>query len=72
MDALTNIRRELRFFEDVAARYGLDLTAAEVSEGVTRYRELFRSVGEDVERGKRGFLHGLVLLWGTEKVRLID
>lgn len=40
-----------------------------MSEGVRRYRELFFGVGEGVERGEKGMLEGLVVLWGTEKVR---
>jgi hypothetical protein len=69
VDSLSNIRRELKFFEDVAARYGLKVEAEEVGEGVRRYRELFFSVGEGIERGERSLLEGLVVLWGTEKVR---
>ena len=67
--AVANVRRELAFFEDVAARYGLVLEAGQVGEGVRGYRELFARVGEGVERGERGVLEGLVVLWGTEKVR---
>jgi hypothetical protein len=69
IDSITNVRRELKFFEDVASRYGLKLEAKEVSEGVRRYRELFFSVGEEIERHKREMLDGLIVLWGTEKVR---
>lgn len=69
VDALANIRRELKFFEDVAGRYGLDVGADEVSEGVKGYRELFR-IGDSVQRGA-GLLDGLVLLWGTEIVRFL-
>ena len=68
IDSITNVRRELKFFEDVASRYGLKLEEEEVSEGVRRYRELFFSVGEEIEGNKREMLDGLIVLWGTEKV----
>ena len=48
------MRREVKFFEDVARRYGSSLEAEGVSEGVRRYRELFFCVGEGVEKGERG------------------
>lgn len=70
IDAITNVRRELKFFEDVARRYGLKLEVATVQRGVQMYRALFGKVGEEIERGERGVLDGLVLLWGTEKVYL--
>lgn len=70
VDSLANVRRELKFFEDVAGRYGLDIDArGGVSEGVKRYRDLFFSTGEGIEEGKLLLVDGLVLLWGTEKVR---
>jgi len=70
IDSITNVRRELKFFEDVAGRYGLKLEAEEVSEGVKRYRDLFFSVGEGIERHEQGIISGLVVLWGTEKCYL--
>jgi hypothetical protein len=70
IDSITNVRRELKFFEDVASRYGLQLEAMEVSEGVKRYRELFFTVGEGIERHELGIINGLVVLWGTEKCYL--
>jgi hypothetical protein len=70
IEAITNVRRELKFFEDVAGRYGLKLEAQEVGKGVKMYRALFNAVGEGVEKGERGVIDGLVLLWGTEKVGL--
>jgi hypothetical protein len=79
IDSISNVRRELKFFEDVAARYGLDISAADekgkeenVSEGVKGYRELFNGIGEKIEAGKLDIQAGLVLLWGTEKVSLPD
>ncbi|KAG0649967.1 putative transcription factor [Hyphodiscus hymeniophilus] len=68
--SIANVRRELKFFEDTASRYGLELEAEEVSEGVRRYRELFFGIGEGIERGETGLLEGLVVLWGTEKCYL--
>jgi hypothetical protein len=70
LDTLSNIRRELKFFESVAAKYSLDINAAEdsVSEGVKGYRELFFSTGEGIEKGELPLLDGLVLLWATEIV----
>ncbi|TVY42191.1 hypothetical protein LOCC1_G006143, partial [Lachnellula occidentalis] len=67
LDALNNVRRELKFFEDVAARYGFDLDVC-VREGegggVAGYKRLFEDVG------RKGVLEGMVLLWGTEKCYL--
>lgn len=70
IDSITNVRRELKFFEEVAAKYGLQLQAEEVSHGVQRYRNLFFSVGEAIERHEQGIIDGLVVLWGTEKCYL--
>ncbi|KAN0117664.1 heme oxygenase-like protein [Hyaloscypha variabilis] len=72
VEALVNIRRELKFFESVAGRWGLDIDigVGVESEGVKRYREVFNEVGEGIERGVVGLLEGLVVLWGTEKCYL--
>lgn len=72
VDSLTNIRLELRFFEHVAKKYGLDINAreGEASEAVKGYRELFFSTGEGIEAAKLPLLDGLVLLWATEKCYL--
>ncbi len=71
VEALVNIRRELKFFESVAGRWGLDLdVGVEEGEGVRSYKQLFGDVGEGVERGVVPLVEGLVLLWGTEKVSL--
>ncbi|KAL2067209.1 hypothetical protein VTL71DRAFT_1633 [Oculimacula yallundae] len=68
LSSINNVRRELKFFEDVASRYDLDIssTGANVSTGVNMYQELFSEVGEAVEKGNMGMLEGMVLLWGTE------
>lgn len=39
IDALVNIRRELGFFESVAAEFGLDLTAVSPEDGMVLYTE---------------------------------
>ena len=72
LSSINNVRRELKFFEDVAQRYNLDISSTEkrFSEGVELYRNLFFETGEAVEAGRLGLLEGLVLLWGTEVVRL--
>lgn len=72
VDSLTNIRRELKFFEDVAQRYGLSIEVpeAEVSEGVKAYRELFAEMSEGLEAGTVEMLDAMAVLWGTEKVCL--
>ncbi|KAH7330381.1 hypothetical protein BKA65DRAFT_509283 [Rhexocercosporidium sp. MPI-PUGE-AT-0058] len=68
LSSITNVRRELKFFEDVAQRYDLDISSTEesVSEGVKLYRSLFFDTGEAVEAGGMGLLEGMALLWGTE------
>lgn len=70
IEAITNIRQELKFFEDVAQRYGLALEASVVSRGVQSYRALFTDIGEGIEKDTHGLLSGMVLLWGTEKCYL--
>jgi thiaminase len=50
IESLVNVRRELKFFEDVAARYGLELEVGEegVGKGVVGYRALFEDVRKSV------------------------
>ncbi|KAL2222986.1 putative transcription regulator [Thermoascus aurantiacus ATCC 26904] len=72
VDALTNIQRELRFFEAVAVEFGLDLTALPREEegwtvfgpnSVTRaYIDLFMSAGSP----GASLLEGMCVLWATE------
>ncbi|KAH7383609.1 transcription regulator [Cadophora sp. MPI-SDFR-AT-0126] len=78
LSSITNVRRELKFFEEVATRYDLDISSSSsssiskgdgdegISKGVILYRKLFFEVGEEVEARRMGMLEGLVLLWGTE------
>jgi hypothetical protein len=72
IDSITNVRRELKFFEDVAGRYELDVEGRETSQGVKLYRALFFETGEAIEAGKLPFVDGLVLLWATEKVFILS
>jgi hypothetical protein len=70
LDSIINIRRELKFFEDVASRYALNITVppGEESQGVELYRSLFFGTAEGVEADSVSILEGMVVLWGTEKV----
>jgi thiaminase len=75
--ALTNIHRELDFFETTARKYDLQLDAPpaprqdEYGEGLQfdaepatkQYIDLFRAFGKDPSRS---LLSGLVVLWATE------
>jgi thiaminase len=70
LEAVNNIRQELKFFEDVASRYGLNLEAEVVSAGVQSYRALFQDIGEGIEKDTHGVLAGVVLLWATERCYL--
>ncbi|KAA6416333.1 MAG: hypothetical protein FRX48_01053 [Lasallia pustulata] len=70
ISALTNIKRELLFFEDVAQRYGLDLETpwpGEDSFGptpITRgYLDLFMNAASPAA----SLLEGMLLLWATEQ-----
>ena len=68
--ALTNIRRELDFFDDTAAKYALQLEAG-VKEGAPfepvsctkQYEALFRAFASDPSMS---LLEGMVVLWATE------
>lgn len=79
VSALVNIRREERFFMDVAERYGLDvnLTGGDGKsiveekkiEGLKRFEKLFDNLttGQSAE-AVLPWLEGVVLFWATEKV----
>ncbi|KAF2261079.1 heme oxygenase-like protein [Lojkania enalia] len=76
--ALVNIRREERFFIDVAERYGLDLDLSggggkvaeeKKIEGLRRFEKLFGAL----TTGQKGadvlpWLEGVVVFWATERV----
>jgi thiaminase len=79
VDALVNIRREERFFMDVAERFGLDVDMTESDgvtvrderklEGLKKYERLFGNLTTGVsEEEILPWLEGLVLFWATEKV----
>ncbi|KAF2181689.1 heme oxygenase-like protein [Zopfia rhizophila CBS 207.26] len=78
VDALVNIRREERFFIDVAERYGLDLNLAgkgetisedKKIEGLRRFEKLFSSLTTGQKPpGFLPWLEGAVVFWATEKV----
>lgn len=67
---LSNIQNELDFFDQTAARYGLQLDRG-ARDGVPfepfvttkQYEGLFRAFGSDTSMS---LLEGLVVLWGTE------
>lgn len=70
ISALTNIKRELLFFEDVAKKYGLDLETPWPGEDlfgpnpITRgYLDLFMNAASP----GASLLEGMVVLWATEK-----
>ncbi|KAJ4353665.1 uncharacterized protein N0V89_005395 [Didymosphaeria variabile] len=79
VDAIVNIRREERFFMDVAERYDLDVDLTESNgesikeekkiEGLRRFEKLFDSLttGQSSEP-VLPWLEGVVLFWATEKV----
>jgi thiaminase len=76
IEALVNVRREERFFLEVAESYGLEIRLPEVDgkvpddaklEGLLKFEKLF-----DLKIGvsELPWLEGAVLLWGTEKCYL--
>lgn len=70
-DALVNVHREIRFFEDVAERYGLVLGgAADTQEPVREFRSLMalEHTDTDVRSSEEALMLGLVILYGTEIV----
>lgn len=79
--ALDNIFRELKFFEDTAQQYGLDLEATSIEgsfgpvQATTAYVNLFWRfsvpISEEDARGSNWvLLNGLIVLWATEKCYL--
>lgn len=79
VDALVNIRREERFFMDVAERYGLDVDITDPGgitvrgdrklEGLKRFEKLFGSLTTgNANNALLPWLEGAVLFWATEKV----
>lgn len=79
VDALVNIRREERFFMDVAERFDLDIDITESDgvsiredkkiEGLKRFEKLFASLTSGKQPASLlPWLEGAVLFWATEKV----
>jgi thiaminase len=71
--AIKNGERELRFFQEVAEIYKIDLPATPLqenvkSEGLRRYEALFASVASQQPNTFIPWLEGAILLWSTEKV----
>ncbi|KAI0468617.1 heme oxygenase-like protein [Xylaria cf. heliscus] len=75
---LTGIMQELRFFEETASTYDLDLAAAGPGEQIfgpnattKAYIDLFDSfAAQPQEESSRTLFDGLVVLWATEKAYL--
>ncbi|KAF1942064.1 heme oxygenase-like protein [Clathrospora elynae] len=70
---LKNGNRELRFFQEVAEIYKIDLPLSPLldtvkSEGLHRYETLFASVASQQPHAFIPWLEGAILLWATEKV----
>ena len=76
-----NIFRELKFFEDTAQKYGLDLEAKSIEnvfgpvKATTDYISLFRRfsspiIEDDLKGSDWVLLSGLIVLWATEKCYL--
>ena len=79
--AQDNIFRELKFFEDSAAKYGLDLEANSTEgpfgpvKATTDYIKLFRRFSceisfDELQGSDWVLLNGLVVLWATERCYL--
>jgi hypothetical protein len=66
ISAINNIRREMRFFEITATKYGIQLTEDPPNFITRSYIDLFASVSSPAA----SLLEGMVVLWATEHVRL--
>jgi thiaminase len=70
---IKNGERELRFFQEVAEIYKIDIQSSPLqesvkSEGLRRYEALFASVASQQPHAFLPWLEGAILLWSTEKV----
>ncbi|RAR06679.1 heme oxygenase-like protein [Stemphylium lycopersici] len=70
---IKNGEREMRFFEEVAEIYNIELHPSPLqdnikSEGLRRYEALFNSVASQQSNAFLPWLEGAILLWSTEKV----
>jgi thiaminase len=79
IEALVNVRKEERFFTDVAERYGLKLNLPEEngavpdsmkSEGLRLFETVFEKAAVGPETGSLPWLEGAVVFWATEKCYL--
>lgn len=80
-ECLDNIFRELKFFEDIAQQYGLDLEAKSTEApfgpvtATTKYVILFQRFSsqithDDIQASDWVLLSGLLVLWATERCYL--
>ena len=69
IDCLTNIRAEIKLFEDVGQEHGWigELGNARPSLQTQAYKDLFAGAGQP----SAGLLRGMVTLWATEKCYLL-
>lgn len=70
--ALENGDREIRFFQEVAEIYNMDLASAPLNdtvklEGLRRYEVLFITLASQQAQSFIPWLEGAILLWATEK-----
>jgi len=71
--ALQNGDREIRFFQQVATIYNIDIESGPLNdevkiEGLRRYEALFASLTSQRAQCLIPWLEGAILLWATEKV----
>ncbi len=68
MSALTNIREEITFYDKTVDKYNLPMEEAPPNETTIQYIKLF----ENASAKDAPLIHGLVVLWATEKVRMFS
>lgn len=66
ISTLTNVRREMSFFDNTASKYGLHIEPEQAKPATKGYIDLFASAASP----ESSLLEGLVLLWTTEHARL--
>jgi thiaminase len=64
ISALTNIRREIEFYDETVGKYNLQADEAPPNDTTSQYIKLF----EDASAKDAPMIHGLVVLWATEQV----
>lgn len=65
ISTLTNVRREMSFFDNTASKYGLHIEPVQAKPATKGFIDLFASAAGP----ESSLLEGLVLLWATEHVR---